>query len=122
MDPAGWRQISGETDRPRLNSPRQLADAGLDLALTAQELRDEEGLVRQGMLAARYGLPADAALRAITATPAKLLGLAEQIGTLQPGAAADLVVWSDEPLSAVSRPILVLIGGRTVLEGDRVIR
>ncbi|MEW6251008.1 MAG: amidohydrolase family protein [Planctomycetota bacterium] len=122
MDPAGWRQIAGEADRPRLNSPRQLAEAGLELALTAQELRDEEGLVRQGMLAARYGLSADAALRAITATPAKLLGLADQAGTLKPGTAADLVVWSDEPLAATSRPILVLIGGRTVLDGDQANR
>jgi imidazolonepropionase-like amidohydrolase len=112
--PSGFRARTDEVGRPRLNTPAQLAEAGIEFALTAQELRDEESLVRQAMFAARSGLAPDAALRAITATPARLLGLAEQVGELVPGRAADLVVWSGEPLDATSRPLLVMIGGRVV--------
>lgn len=114
MTPGGYRRYSGEANQPRLNTPKQLADAGIEFALTAQELRDEEGLVRQGMFAVRHGLPADETLRAITATPAALLGLSEEIGVLAPGAVADLVVWSAEPFDAASRPLLVMIDGRVV--------
>lgn len=114
MTPSGWRAETGETHRPRLNAPQQLVDAGLELALTAQELRDEAGLVRQAMVAARHGLAADQALRAITSTPAKLLGLSGELGVVAPGARADLVAWSTEPLEAASRVVLVLIDGQIV--------
>jgi imidazolonepropionase-like amidohydrolase len=68
------------------------------------------------MFAVRNGLSPEAALRAITATPAELLGLSEQIGIIAPGAAADLVAWSAEPFDATSRPLLVMIDGRVVYE------
>ncbi len=116
MDAKGFRGRTDEVRQPRLNTPRQLADAGIEFALTAQELRDEEGLVRQAMFAVQNGLTPEQALRAITATPAGLLGLADEVGVVSPGAAADLVVWSAEPLAATSRPLLVLINGRVVLE------
>ena len=116
MAPTGYRRFSGEANRPRLNTPKQLADAGIEFALTAQELRDEEGLLRQGMYAVRHGLSPEQALRAITATPASLLGLSGKLGVVAPGASADLVVWNTEPFDATSRPLLVMIDGRVVYE------
>jgi imidazolonepropionase-like amidohydrolase len=116
MSPTGWRAAAGEADDPRLNTPKQLLDAGIPFALTAQELRDEEGLLRQGMFAVRYGLPADQALKAITATPAALLGVAKELGALQAGASADLVAWTADPFDATSRAKLVMIGGEVVYE------
>ncbi len=116
MEPSGWRAQTDEVRRPRLNTPRQLAEAGIPFALTAQEQRDEQGLVRQGMLAVRNGLSADQALRAITASPAELLGLEGQIGVLRPAARADVVIWSTEPFDATSRPLVVLIDGRVVYD------
>ena len=118
MTPTGWRARSGEVEHPRLNTPAQLAEAGIDFALTAQEMRDEEGLVRQGMVAVRNGLSADEALRALTATPARLLGVPDQLGVVAPGARADLVVWNTEPFDATSRPLLVMIAGRIVHDGQ----
>jgi imidazolonepropionase-like amidohydrolase len=119
MDPAGWRgtyAIRPEVRRARLNTPRQLADAGIPFALTAQEMRAEESLVRQGMVAVRNGLSADDALAAVTSTPARLIGLEEQIGVLSPGRAADLVVWNAEPFAATSRPVLVMVDGGVVYD------
>jgi len=116
MTAEGYRGMTDEVRRPRLNSPRQLADAGIEFALTAQEMRDQEGLVRQAMLAARNGLTTEQALRAVTATPAEMLGLPDHAGTLVPGGVADLVMWNAEPLAAASRPLAVLINGRVVLE------
>lgn len=115
--PQGYRATTDEVSQPRLNTPKQLADAGIEFALTAQELRDEDGLVRQGMLAVRFGLTPAQALRAMTATPAKLLGLSEELGAIKPGLRADVVLWSGAPLDATSRPLLVLSGGRIVYDG-----
>jgi imidazolonepropionase-like amidohydrolase len=119
MTPFGYRASTPEVRRARLNTPQQLADAGIVFALTAQEMRDEDGLVRQAALAVRYGLSRAAALRAITATPASLMGLAGRVGVLTTGAAADVVVWSGDPLDATSRVVLVLIDGQVVLDERR---
>lgn len=63
-------------------------------------------------LATRYGLPASQALKMITCDAAKILGLADRIGSLAPGMDADLVVWSDDPLVISARPEMVMIDGK----------
>lgn len=115
MDATGWRRSTGEADEPRLNAPKQLFDAGIPFALAAQERRDEEGLVRQGMFATMYGLSADEALKAITSTPASLLKL-DGFGSLATGSSADIVVWTGDPFSPTSRAKWVMIGGQVVLD------
>lgn len=116
VTPRGYRRRSGEADDPRLNTAKQLLDAGVRFALTAHELRGEEGLIRQGMFAVRYGLSEDEALKAITASAAELIGIADQVGVLEPGKAADLVIWSAEPFDPTSRVWLVMIDGQVVYE------
>ncbi len=110
----GTRRDPQEANDPRLNTAVRLIDAGIPTAITAHEMRDEEGLVRQAMVATRYGLSPGAALRAITATPAELMKLTGRVGALLPGADADLVIWSAEPLDATGRVLLVMIDGRVV--------
>lgn len=112
--PQGYRSFVGEGEDGRLNTPARLAERGIAFALTAQELRDEEGLVRQGMYAVRYGLTKAQALAAITSVPAELMGLKGKVGVLAAGAAADLVVWSGDPFDASSRAKLVFIDGKVV--------
>lgn len=114
--PQGFRRVSGEADEPRLDTARRLHESNIPFALTAQEMREEEGLVRQAMMAARHGLPEEAALAAVTSTPAKMLGLPDGTGVLEPGSPADVVVWSGDPLAATSRPVMVLIDGEVVFE------
>lgn len=103
-----------EVDQVVLDTPRRLAQAGIPFALTAQAQRDEDGLARQAMLAMRYGLPKEAALAAVTSSPAKILGLADSLGTLKNGASADLVIWSGEPFASTSKIEKVLINGEVV--------
>jgi len=95
---------------------KALLDSGIETALTAHELRDEDGLARQAMYAIRYGVAADKVLRAVTATPARILGLGDELGTLEPGKRADVVIWSGQPFEATSSPLVVLIDGEVVLD------
>ncbi|MGE3180237.1 MAG: amidohydrolase family protein [Phycisphaerae bacterium] len=117
MDASGWRASSGESADPRLTAAALFAKQGVSFALTANDMRDEDGLARQAMIATRYGLSQDDALRAITETPAELLGIADRCGSLAPGKDADLVVWNGSPCGATSRPVLVMINGQVVYEG-----
>lgn len=116
LDPRGWRARTGEADEARLSTASQLVSAGLPVALTACELRDEEGLARQALFATEFGMSAEQALAAVTSSPASLLGIADRCGVLVEGADADLVVWNGPALSATSRPKLVMISGQVVHE------
>jgi imidazolonepropionase-like amidohydrolase len=63
-------------------------------------------------VAVAHGLPWDAALAALTSTPADVFGLGAEAGRIMPGSAADLVLWSADPLEVTSVAEQVWIGGR----------
>ena len=54
------------------------------------------------------------AIRWLTANPAWVLGIEDQVGTLQLGKRGDVVVWSENPLSTYARAVRVYIDGRLV--------
>ncbi|MEK7264790.1 MAG: amidohydrolase family protein, partial [Pseudomonadota bacterium] len=58
------------------------------------------------------GLPYHAALAALTINPAKIYGVADRLGSLEIGKAADVVIWDGDPFETSTRPIAVLIDGR----------
>ncbi|MCH9034259.1 MAG: amidohydrolase family protein [Planctomycetes bacterium] len=116
ISPTGHRSWSWEVDNARLHTMKALLDAGIETALTAHELRDEDGLARQAMYAIRYGVAADKVLSAVTATPAHILGIGDELGTLEPGKRGDVVLWSGQPFEATSSPLVVLIDGEIVLD------
>lgn len=69
------------------------------------------------MLLEQAGLSRLGALQAATTTPARLMGVPDQIGQVRPGLRADLVVVDDNPLDgldALGRTRLVVQDGKTV--------
>ena len=62
--------------------------------------------------AVAYGLPWDAALEAITTAPARIWGIADHYGTLEPGKDADVVIWSGDPLELTTFADAVFIRGK----------
>ena len=79
--------------------------------MSAQDLRGEQGLARQAMLAIRYGVDPAEAMRMVTLYPARLLGVDKEVGTLEVGKRADVVIWSGTPFSSLSRIETVIHGG-----------
>jgi imidazolonepropionase-like amidohydrolase len=61
-------------------------------------------------------LDEDDAIRWLTANPAWVLGISDQVGTLEVGKRADVVVWSENPLSTYARALRVYIDGRLVFD------
>ncbi len=112
----GQRARSSETDHSRLNTFLSLLEAKVETALTAQELRDEDGLSRQAMYAMRNGATLAQVLPTVTQTPAKLLGLDDRLGTVASSKQADLVLWSGEPFDAISKPVVVMVNGTVVVD------
>jgi imidazolonepropionase-like amidohydrolase len=98
LDTPGGKE---ETLERRLDNPALLHAAGVTVALiTDDPVQDSRLLLRTGGLAVRGGLPEDAALRALTLTPAEIMGIDTATGSLAPGKEADLAVLSGPPFSA----------------------
>ncbi len=114
--PNGLRSRTGEANQSRYHTFAALLDAGIPTALSAGDLREEDGLARQVMAAMRFGVSFDDALRAVTETPARLLGLEKELGTIEHGKRADLVLWSGRPFAATSMPLVVLVDGNIVVD------
>lgn len=61
-----------------------------------------------------YGLPYDVALRAITLSPAEILGVADRVGSLEAGKDATLFVTTGDPLETPSNVTAAWVQGRAV--------
>ena len=108
-----------ELRKRSIANPGKLATAGVELSIiTDHPVIPISFLVLQASLAVREGLDRETALRAITINPAKVLGIADQVGSLEPGKRADLVVWGGDWMDPMARPRTVLIDGRIVFEHD----
>jgi imidazolonepropionase-like amidohydrolase len=108
----------------RQDTPAQLRRAGAKLVLIGNGSGDDEvfnvrNLKYDAGVAVAYGLSWDDALRSITLTPAEVLGVANRIGSLQPGRDANIVVWSGDPFEFSTRAEHVLIRGREVARPSR---
>ena len=60
----------------------------------------------------RGALPSEAALKAITVAPAKLLGAGQRVGSIAPGRDGDLLLLNGEPLEFTTQVEAVMIDGR----------
>jgi imidazolonepropionase-like amidohydrolase len=85
--------------------------AGVRFAIVSASDSNSRNLPYEAAMARAFGLPADAALRAITLTPAEIYGVAERLGSLEVGKAANLVVASGDIMDARSRVEAVFIDG-----------
>ncbi len=103
----------------RFDNATRLAEAGVAIAFSSFENHRAPAIAQEAGNAVRFGLSREAALRAITLTPAEVYGVADRYGSLEPGKVADIVVWSGDPLEVTTLPETVLIRGRIVPEGSR---
>ena len=97
------------------------ARSGLPFALLPDPAAGlaERFLWYQAARCVREGLPRAAALEAITLAPARMLGVGELVGSLEPGKLADVLVLSGDPLSATTHVEQVLIAGQVVYRRDQ---
>src|SRR5690348_2010493 len=104
-------------------NPGLLAAAGVTVAIaTDHPVVPVHLLIVQASLAVREGLDRDTALRAVTINPARVMRVADRIGSLVPGKDADLAIWSGDPFDVMSRVESAYIGGREVYRYDHAAR
>ncbi|HAA90007.1 MAG: Putative amidohydrolase [Thermoanaerobacterales bacterium 50_218] len=93
-------------------TPGILARAGVKVALmTDHPVVPVQYLPVTAALAVREGMDEEEALKAITINPAEILGIADRVGSLEPGKDADIVVLSGHPLDWRTKVELVIVNG-----------
>lgn len=95
-------------------APRVLHEAGVTFALATYNSSDSRNLPYEIGTAVGFGLPRDAAIAAITLAPARMLGLDAQVGSVEPGKLANLVVVDGDPLEIRTSVRHVIIRGVSV--------
>jgi imidazolonepropionase-like amidohydrolase len=110
-DPEPIRVLQSRVDVPR--NPGKLAAAGVRVAFTSAGVGMGDFLnnVRK---AAEVGMTRDQVLRALTLTPAELFGVADRVGSLEPGKIANLTVVRGDLFDRGSRVTQVFIDGRLI--------
>jgi imidazolonepropionase-like amidohydrolase len=98
--------------------PGKLAAAGVRFCIsdgggpfTAPNARN---LPYHASMAAAYGLPKEEALKGVALYPAQILGVADKLGSLEPGKIADVIVTNGDPLEIATTVEQVYIAGKAV--------
>jgi imidazolonepropionase-like amidohydrolase len=88
--------------------------AGVLVAFGTDDVSNVRNLPYHAARAVAFGLPQDEGLRAVTLNPAQILGLGDEMGSIDVGKRADLIVTTGDPLQIVTQVERAFIGGREV--------
>jgi len=105
------------TLRARANAPKvpaALAKAGVTFAFESGGLAQPRDFVRNAARAVAEGLPANAALHALTLGAATIAGAANRVGSLEKGKIANVIVTSGDLFNESTRVRYVFVDGRLV--------
>ena len=118
LPPFAWTgRVGADRGFHAWNTAATLDQLGVTFAFSGRDGLDvDDRLAMQPGYAIRGGLSFEAALRAVTATPAQLLGVDDLVGTIEVGKRADLVLWSGKPFDFTSSVVGVLLNGELVVD------
>ncbi len=102
-----------------LSQPAELAAADVRFAFASFDNSFARRLGQNAANAVAHGLPYDEALRAVTVYPARIFGLDNQIGTIEPGKIANLIVTNGDPLELTTDVRYLFIRGQLTSTNNR---
>jgi len=100
----------------------QLAAAGVKIAFASFNASFARRLPYQAANCVPYGLPYQEALKAVTLYPAQIFGLADQLGTIEQGKMADLIVTDGDPLAIPTQVRYLFINGELTSTDNKHLR
>ena len=109
-------RASGERENLTFRSAAILKENGIPFAIQGgyeSYVPKARVILFEAAIAAAHGLSRDAAIEAITLSPAKILGIADRVGSIEVGKDADLALYDGDPLEYTTHCIGVVIDGRS---------
>jgi len=108
------QSLPGEEDEPYdrpFTNAGELHAAGVKVAFATFDSSDSRTLPYEAANAVPYGLPYEEALKGITLYPAQMLGVENELGTLEAGKRANLIVTDGDPLEFKTEVKRLFING-----------
>lgn len=85
---------------------------GLNVCINSDDAEMARRLNQEAAKTVKYGgLTEEEAWKMVTINPARALHIDDRTGSIKPGKDADLVLWSDNPLSIYARPEKTIVDG-----------
>jgi imidazolonepropionase-like amidohydrolase len=106
---ASFREL--ESKGGTLETPYKLHQAGIKFTFQTGSINNLSGLLQQAREAVVHGLPKEEAIKALTLAPATIFGVSDQLGSLEVGKSANVVVFDGDPLEELSKVEMVFIKG-----------
>jgi len=94
--------------------PAQLYKRGVKIVIASYDSHNARNLPYAAGFATGFGLPYDEALKAITLNAAEVWGVADKLGSLDPGKTANVVVSNGDPLDVKTDVKMVFINGNEI--------
>ncbi len=114
LDPTANLPSSFEALGSTLENAARLQAAGVMIAIAngGSPGHNSRLITQAAGIAVAHGLDWDAAFAAITINPARIFGVDGQLGSLEAGKLADVVIWDGDPLELMASPDMVFINGQ----------
>ncbi len=107
-----------ELKNKSFTTPKVLQEAGVSVSIiTDSPVIPLQYLPMCAGMAVQAGLPAEEGWKAITINPAKAIGIADRVGSLEVGKDADVVIWTADPFTTVGAEAqMTIVDGKIVYE------
>lgn len=93
---------------------------GLTVAINSDDAEMARRLNQEAAKIVKYGgVTEEEALKMVTLNPAIMLHVADRVGSLKPGKDADVVVWSDHPLSIYAKSLYTIVDGAVYFDREK---
>lgn len=102
-----------------MSQPAELNAAGVRFAFSSFGTSFSRRLSQYAGTAVGYGLPHDEALKAVMLNAAEMFGIADQIGTLETGKLANIIVTTGDPLEIQTQVRYLFIKGQLTSTDNR---
>jgi imidazolonepropionase-like amidohydrolase len=111
----------GEMENASYETAGRLASAGIPIALQGgyeSYVPKTRVVLFEAAVAAAHGLGREDALSAVTLDAARILGVDDRVGSLEPGKDADLALFDGDPFEYTSHCTATVVGGRVFVHGQ----
>jgi adenine deaminase len=93
---------------------------GLNVAINSDDAEMARRLNQEAAKTVKYGgLTEEEALRLVTINPATMLHVQDRTGSIKTGKDADLVLWSDNPLSIYAKALYTIVDGIVYFDREK---
>jgi len=101
-------------------NPAIMVKEGLNVCINSDDAEQARRLNQEAAKSVKYGgLTEEEAFKMVTLNPAKALHVDDRVGSIKAGKDADLVLWSDDPLSIYAKANKTIVDGIVYFDRDR---